>query len=85
MEKKFGTVLDLQGRPVVGATVEVRGYPGGAVSTIYSDDGVTQTANPLTTSNRGYFEYYAADGHYTWVIVTNLETRTINDVQHHAV
>lgn len=83
MEKRFSTVLDLRGNAVEDAAVEVRTYPAGALATIYSDDGVTPKANPMTTDANGYFEYYAADGHYSWVITTNEDTRTISDIIHH--
>jgi len=83
MEKKLGTVADKKGNAVEGATVRVQAYPGGALSTIYSDNlGVTGIPNPLVTDENGAFEYYAADGHYSWVITTNIDTRTINDIVH---
>lgn len=83
MQKRLVTVQDRQGRPVEGATVVVRQYPGGTLATIYSDDGVTPIPGAaLSTDEDGYAEYYAANGHYTWVITTNQETRTINDILH---
>ncbi len=83
MEKRFDAIVDLKGNAVVGATVRVQSYPGGSLSTIYSDNlGVTAIPNPLTTDADGYFEYYAADGHYSWVITTNISTKTINDIVH---
>lgn len=81
MEKLFGTVRDLKGNVVEGATVEVLTYPAGATATIYSDNGSTTTTNPLTTDSDGYFEYYAANGNYTWVITTDTDEKTINDIQ----
>lgn len=82
MQKIFHTVLDRQGRPVEAASVQVLDYPGGGVSTIYSDDGSTEASNPLTTDADGFFEYYAADGRYTWVITTDSDEKTINDIIH---
>ena len=82
MQKRFDSILDTKGAPVSGATVQVNTYPAGALATIYSDDGVTQKANPVSTDANGYFEYYAANGHYSWVITTTTTTRTINDVLH---
>lgn len=55
-----------------GAAVAVR-LPGGALATIYADDGVTPTANPITSDNKGYFEFYAADGLYN-IFVNGVET-----------
>lgn len=83
-QKRFDTIQDLRGNAVEGATVEVLEYPGGGTATIYSDSaGVTQIANPISTDENGYFEYYAADGRYSWEITTNLGVRTINDIQHY--
>ena len=82
MEKRRDTVLDRQGRPISAASVRVVSYPGGALATIYSDDGVSQTPNPLYTDDDGVFEYYAADGAYSWIVTTNTDTKTINDIRH---
>lgn len=83
MEKRFDSIVDLKGNAVEGATVRVQSYHAGTLSTIYSDSlGVTAIPNPLTTDDTGYFEYYAADGHYSWVITTNTDTKTINDIIH---
>ena len=82
MQKRFDTILNTRGEPVEGATVRVNQYPGGTLATIYSDDGVTQKANPMTTDANGYFEYYTANAHYSWVITTNTNAKTINDILH---
>lgn len=69
------------GLPLVGASVQVNTYPGGAPATIYSDNGVTQAANPLTTDANGKFSFYAANGHYQLVISgSGITTQTINDI-----
>lgn len=68
------------GAPVAGASVQVNVHGGGA-ATIYSDNGVTQAANPLTTDNNGSFSFYAADGHYDLVISgPNIVTTTVSDI-----
>jgi hypothetical protein len=83
VQKHFDSIVDLKGNAVEGATVRISTYPAGVLATIYSDnDGVTAIANPVTTDENGYFEYYAADGHYTWLITTNVTTKTINDIVH---
>jgi hypothetical protein len=53
----------------------------GALATIYSDNGVTPKANPITADNNGYFEFYAADGRYSLTITgSGIQTQTIPDV-----
>jgi hypothetical protein len=54
---------DLYGnaRPSVSVLVSYEGSP----ATIYSDNGVTPKANPLTTGAGGSFSFYAANGVYT--------------------
>lgn len=51
-------------RPAAGVTVHVTRDDGGAF-TLYSDNGVTEKANPFTTNANGFFEFYARDGWYT--------------------
>jgi hypothetical protein len=83
MQKRFESVANpATGQAIAGASVQVN-VAGGAIATIYSDDGVTTRANPIITDANGYFEYFAADGLYDWVISgTGLTTRTIEDVLH---
>lgn len=82
MQKYVNSVASLTGAPVGGASVQVNNYPSGAAATIYSDNGVTQVANPLTTDAvTGLFSFYAADGRYQLVISgANIQTQTVNDV-----
>jgi hypothetical protein len=83
MQKRWDYIIDTNGKPVEGATVEVNQYPGGTDATLYSDDGATAiTGNILTTDEDGYFEYYAANGRYTWIITTDSDAKTINDIIH---
>lgn len=83
MQKRFESIANPStGRAVAGASVQVN-VAGGGAATIYSDDGVTTKTNPITTDANGYFEYFAADGLYDWVISgSGLTTRTIEDVLH---
>lgn len=84
MQKQFDSIINLKGNAVVGATVRVQTYPAGALATIYSDSaGITAIPNPLTTDASGFFEYYAADGNYSWVITTNVNVKTINNIIHY--
>jgi hypothetical protein len=85
MQKRFNTLLAPENRggnlrPVSGASVTVTD-PNGALATIYSDNGVTEADNPLTTGATGEYEYYAADGRYTETIVkAGRDTVTISDI-----
>lgn len=83
MQKRFDSIANpATGRAIAGASVQVN-VAGGGAATIYSDDGVTECDNPIITDANGYFEYFAADGLYDWVISgTGLTTRTIEDVLH---
>lgn len=81
MQKYTNSVAALNGAPVAAASVQVNTYPAGAPATIYSDNGITPVANPLTTDTTGTFSFYAADGHYQLVISgTNIQTTTVNDI-----
>ncbi|RKP56364.1 carboxypeptidase-like regulatory domain-containing protein [Pararobbsia silviterrae] len=81
MQKYTNSVADASGLPVANASVQVNTYPAGALATIYSDNGVTQAANPLTTDTNGQFSFYAADGHYSLSISgDNIQPLTITDI-----
>lgn len=64
MEKYQNSVTNSGGQSVARARVTVTTLAG-AAATIYSDNGVTPTANPLTTNAQGEFSFYAANGRYT--------------------
>lgn len=83
MQKQFESVANpANGSAVAGASVQVN-IAGGGAAVIYSDNSFTQRANPIITDANGYFEYYAADGRYDWVISgSGLTTRTVRDVLH---
>lgn len=83
MQKYTDLVLGLNGQtlvPVVGASVTVLTYPGGASATIYSDNGITTTSNPLTTDSTGRFSFYAANGRYSLRVSYQTVTYTIQDI-----
>ena len=82
MQKYQDVVLKPDGSVIQGASVLVQSYPGAITSTIYSDDGVTTQANPMTTDSLGRFAFYAEDGRYQLVISGNqIATQTITDIQ----
>jgi hypothetical protein len=81
MQKYQDVVLKPDGSVIQGASVLVQSFPGAVTSTIYSDDGVTTQANPMTTDSLGRFAFYAAGGRYQLVVSgTSIATQTITDI-----
>lgn len=82
MEKYRDTVLDQFGSPIEGAEVAVTVNATGAVPTIYSDDGVTETPNPIITDANGAFGFYAANGRYKLTISGRViaTARVVSDI-----
>ncbi len=68
MERYFDVVTDRRGNAISEATVTIK-TEAGATATIYSDDGVTTTVNPMTTNADGEYTFFAANGKYTIQIV----------------
>lgn len=82
MKKYEQDVIDATGVARSGLTVDVYNASTLVHSTIYSDDGVTPVANPLTTSATGTFKFYVKDGRYDITISgTGFTTRTLADVE----
>lgn len=82
MKKYFDTVEDnVTGKPVANAEIRVLNSVG-AEASLFSNDGITATDNPVTTDSYGYFEFYVADGNYTLEITYGGTVRkTITDVE----
>ncbi len=79
MQKYFNNVQTTSGIAVNNASITVY-TQGGAVATIYSDNGITTQSNPTFTNESGMFSFYAADGRYDLTVVANGQTTTITDV-----
>jgi hypothetical protein len=83
MKKYTDYVLDRAGNAVAGAQVYVRKQIDSTLATLYSDDGVTTTSNPVTTDNDGEFSFYAADDTYKLqVFVDGVEQQEVDHFQH---
>lgn len=67
MQKYQNNVTNRKGDAISGASVTVTDSLG-VLATIYSDDGVTVAANPMTTDAYGYFGFYTANGRYNITI-----------------
>tara|TARA_R110000868_G_scaffold408496_1_gene691755 strand:- start:589 stop:1410 length:822 start_codon:yes stop_codon:yes gene_type:complete len=81
MQKYIDAVLTRTGDAVPYASILVKTFPAGVTATIYSDDGVTTTTNPLTADANGTFSFYAADGRYQLVVSgTGITTATVTDI-----
>src|SRR3972149_3457650 len=81
MQKHRDLVQDNAGNAIATGTVTVLTYPAGSVATIYSDDGITPKANPFALAADGAFEFYAANGHYSVLIIaTGFSNETITDI-----
>lgn len=81
LQKYFSAILDTDGRPMRGAQVRVVAYPGGAISTIYEDDDTTVKTNPITVdADTGEFSFSAASGTYSFVVMRNGTSRTIDKI-----
>jgi hypothetical protein len=68
MQRYYDTVTDQRGNALAGARVAVQS--GGSNVSIYSDNGVTQKTNPMTTDASGGFSFYAANGSYDLVVTS---------------
>lgn len=80
MQKYFNNVTTPAGVSVPFATVTVRTH-GGGLATVYSDNGVTLSNNPITADSLGVFSFYAADGRYDLSISgAGISTQTVTDI-----
>ena len=81
MQKYQNNIVSSSGTPVISASISVTNYPSGTAATIYSDNGVTLAANPLTSDSLGNFSFYAADGRYSLSISgVNVSATTLTDI-----
>jgi hypothetical protein len=61
MKRFYEAVQDEAGNIVTGAEVYLRDQGDNSLVTVYSDDGSTETANPLVSGSDGYVSCYTAD------------------------
>lgn len=64
MERYQNNLQDQFGNAIGGVTVTVRLVSGGALATLFSDDGVTGKTNPFTNDTDGEFFFYASNNRY---------------------
>jgi hypothetical protein len=65
MKKYMDVCLNQYGDPIQGVSCTVLQYPSNAVANIFSDNGITQTTNPVTTDSQGMFSFYTGNGRYS--------------------
>lgn len=63
MQKYSNNIQDQFGNELTGATITVRLHTGGALASIFSDDGVTPKANPFVAAS-SEFSFYGANDRY---------------------
>lgn len=76
MRKYFDTLIDAAGDPISGAAITVKHAGTATDATLYSDEGITTIANPVTTDSLGQYAFFIADGIYDFV---RFKTGVIND------
>lgn len=82
MRKYTDVLYTILGTPLAGASVDVYNTGTTTPATLYSDDGVTSTANPLTTDASGTFAFYVEDGRYDIRITgTGVTTKLTTDIE----
>lgn len=81
MRRYHNVVIDSAGNPVNGATVTVKIAGTSNNASLFSDEGITSLANPVTTDSLGRFAFYVADGDYDLAIVkSGVINITVTDV-----
>lgn len=61
LKRENGVVRDLTGAVQVGKSIEVRDESGGGLVALFSDEGITPIANPVTTDSRGRYTFFCRD------------------------
>jgi len=79
MQKFQNNIQDQFGNEIILPTITVRNVIGGALSTIFSDNGVTPLGNPFTAQDISEFFFYAANNRYD-IFVTGPVTDQSLDV-----
>lgn len=75
-------VLNQLGQPVSGASVTVYLTGTSTKATLYSDDGTTVKANPVTSGSDGKFSFYVEDGRYDLTVTgTGVTSATNSDIE----
>jgi hypothetical protein len=80
MQKYHNAVLDPSGNALAGVEITVRTL-GDTLATLYSDNGITVTTNPVLSAADGEYSFYCANGRYNLTFTgTGITTSTETDV-----
>lgn len=79
MQKFQNNIQDQFGNEIRLPTIEVRNVVGGALSTLFSDNGATSLANPFIAQDLSEFFFYAANNRYD-IFITGPVTDSSLDV-----
>lgn len=72
MRQYIDTAQDISGNALPFATCTVRTFPGGALASIFSDNGLTPIGTSSVSADvTGQFSFFAADGDYTLQLFNN--------------
>lgn len=83
MRRFYDSIVDEAGNIVVGAEMYVRDQGDNSLVALYSDDGVTATANPVVSDSGGYVSFYTADNTLKLQVYIDGELeKTIEQYQH---
>lgn len=84
MKKLTDYVIDRAGNAVPGSEVYVRKQGDSSLVLLYSDNGVTGTANPTVTDNDGEYSFYTANNDLKLqVYIDGVEQNEVNHIQHY--
>ena len=82
MRKIEDSTVNERGDVISNVSVTVYLTGTATLATLYSDDGVTTTTNPVTSDSNGKFSFYVEDGRYDLTFTkTGITTRTITDME----
>jgi len=74
------TIIDIEGRPVLGASIYVFQRGLNVLQPIFEDDETTPKANPMTSNSWGYVDCMVESGTYDIVVVKTDFVKRIDKV-----
>lgn len=81
MKHYFDVVQTPTGQAILGASITLKLSGTNTNAVIYSDDGITPIANPVTTDSLGRFSFFVADGLYDLIVSAGNASYTISKLE----